>query len=85
MICICILHTIAVCSYATAVCNDELTHKMKGRTVMTEEERYEAIRHCRYVDEVVTDAPWTCTDEYLTEHKVELLVYICLNKTESLI
>ena len=52
------------------VCSDELTHSRKGRTVMTDQERYEAVRHCRYVDEVVPEAPWTLSDEYLTKHKV---------------
>lgn len=37
---------------------------------MNEKERYEAIRHCRYVDEVINDAPWSITDEFLQKHKV---------------
>lgn len=52
------------------VCNDALTHYKKGRTVMNDAERYEAVRHCRYVDEVVKDAPWELDDEFLTKHKV---------------
>jgi len=56
-------------------CNDKLTHKMKGKTVMTDDERYEALRHCRYVDEVVVDAPWTLSPEFLAEHKIDFVAH----------
>ncbi|XP_014298044.1 choline-phosphate cytidylyltransferase A [Microplitis demolitor] len=57
------------------VCNDELTHMKKGRTVMTDDERYEAVRHCRYVDEVVRDAPWELDEEYLAKHKIDFVAH----------
>ena len=37
---------------------------------MNEDERYEALRHCRYVDEIVRDAPWILDPEFLEKHKV---------------
>lgn len=64
-----------------SVCSDDLTHKFKGFTVMNEEERYEALRHCRYVDEVIRDAPWTLTAEFLEKHKVFFFLFL----TSSLI
>ncbi|KAF3858440.1 hypothetical protein F7725_011641, partial [Dissostichus mawsoni] len=54
------------------VCSDDLTHTYKGFTVMNEDERYDAISHCRYVDEVVRNAPWTLTPEFLAKHRVRM-------------
>ncbi|BES95281.1 Cholinephosphate cytidylyltransferase [Nesidiocoris tenuis] len=57
------------------VCSDELTYSKKGRTVMTDEERYEAVRHCRYVDEIVRDAPWELDDDFINKHKIDFVAH----------
>lgn len=57
------------------ICSDALTHDRKGRTVMNETERYEAVRHCRYVDEIVRDAPWELDDEFLEYHKIDFVAH----------
>ncbi|XP_022771786.1 choline-phosphate cytidylyltransferase 2-like isoform X1 [Durio zibethinus] len=56
-------------------CNDEITHKYKGKTVMTEAERYESLRHCKWVDEVIPDAPWVINQEFLDKHKIDFVAH----------
>ncbi|KAJ8475724.1 hypothetical protein OPV22_019451 [Ensete ventricosum] len=56
-------------------CSDEVTHKYKGKTVMTETERYESLRHCKWVDEVIPNAPWVITKEFLDEHKIDYVAH----------
>lgn len=57
------------------VCSDRTTHARKGKTVMADEERYEAVRHCRYVDAVLRDAPWEIDDRFLAEHKIDFVAH----------
>ncbi|CAO3609465.1 unnamed protein product [Cunninghamella echinulata] len=57
------------------VCNDIETHKRKGKTVMSDVERYEAVRHCKWVDEVVRDAPWIVTQEFLDKHQIDYVAH----------
>ncbi|KAJ4907265.1 Choline-phosphate cytidylyltransferase 1 [Raphanus sativus] len=56
-------------------CNDETTHKYKGRTVMTAEERYESLRHCKWVDEVIPDAPWVINQEFLDSNRIDYVAH----------
>ncbi|KAH9747189.1 Choline-phosphate cytidylyltransferase 2 [Citrus sinensis] len=55
--------------------NDEDTHKYKGKTVMTDKERYESLRHCRWVDEVIPDAPWVVTQDFLDKHQIDYVAH----------
>jgi len=45
--------------------------KNKGPPLMNEEERYEAIRACKWVDEVVEDAPYQTQIETLDEYNID--------------
>ncbi|XP_009132840.1 choline-phosphate cytidylyltransferase 1 [Brassica rapa] len=56
-------------------CNDETTHKYKGRTVMAAEERYESLRHCKWVDEVIPDAPWVINQEFLDNNRIDYVAH----------
>ncbi|XP_004487912.1 choline-phosphate cytidylyltransferase 1-like [Cicer arietinum] len=56
-------------------CNDETTHKYKGKTVMTEQERYESLRHCKWVDEVIPDVPWVINQEFIDKHQIDYVAH----------
>jgi len=45
---------------------------------MNEDERYESVRHCKWVDEVVKDAPWIISAEFLDEHDIDYAAHDAL-------
>ncbi|KAI9263911.1 hypothetical protein EDC94DRAFT_606487 [Helicostylum pulchrum] len=57
------------------VCNDQETHKRKGCTIMKDTERYESVRHCKWVDEVIEAAPWVVTQEFMEQHKIDYVAH----------
>lgn len=57
------------------VCGDEMTWKEKGRTIMYDRERYESVRHCKWVDEVYEDAPWVPSVEFLDKINCHYLAH----------
>lgn len=57
------------------ICSDKDTVKLKGEVVMSMDERAESLRHCRWVDEVITDAPWTITKKFLTDNRIDYVAH----------
>lgn len=54
---------------------DDVVAAYKRRPIMTLDERVAVIRACRYVDEVVPNAPDVVTAEFLAAHDISLVVH----------
>merc|ERR1712130_547785 len=57
------------------VCDDVMTNKYKGRTVMDHQMRCESMSHVKWVNEVVPEAPWWLTDEFLDKYKIDFVAH----------
>jgi len=57
------------------VCSDELVQEHKARTVMNHAERCEAARHCRWVDEVVEEAPWVIDADFVEKWEIDYVAH----------
>ncbi|RKF60337.1 putative choline-phosphate cytidylyltransferase [Erysiphe neolycopersici] len=57
------------------VTGDKETHKRKGLTVLSGQERAETVRHCKWVDEVIEDCPWIVTPSFLDENRIDYVAH----------
>jgi cytidyltransferase-like protein len=55
--------------------SDETVRAYKRVPVMTMKERIQVIAACRFVDEVIPDAPLVVTREWIDEHQLDLVVH----------
>ncbi|KAG6867465.1 hypothetical protein C0993_002487 [Termitomyces sp. T159_Od127] len=55
--------------------SDELVRRHKAQGVMTHAERLEAARHCRWVDEIVADAPWVIDEAFIQKYEIDYVAH----------
>ncbi|KAJ2934885.1 hypothetical protein H1R20_g2297, partial [Candolleomyces eurysporus] len=59
---------------------DELLNQHGCSVTWPEMERVEMVRHCRWVDEVITDIPWQVSEEFLLQRRVD---YVAIDEGTS--
>ncbi|KAG0146096.1 hypothetical protein CROQUDRAFT_657896 [Cronartium quercuum f. sp. fusiforme G11] len=57
------------------VCSDELVRKYKASPVLTSAERYESVANCKWVDQVIEDAPWQVDGAFIEKHKIDYVAH----------
>ncbi|GEM12533.1 transcription initiation factor TFIIE subunit beta [Rhodotorula toruloides] len=57
------------------VCSSTLVEQHKAKPVLSSQERYESMRHIRWVDEVVEDAPWQVDHEFIDKWKIDYVAH----------
>ena len=55
--------------------SDKTVEEHKVRPILTMEERMASVGGCRYVDEVLPDAPWILERSWIYRHNIHLVVH----------
>ena len=54
--------------------SDEDVRSYKRAPIITEEQRYEIVKSCSFVDEVIEAAPLIITEDFIKQYKIDLIV-----------
>jgi choline-phosphate cytidylyltransferase len=57
------------------IARDDDCLKYKRKPIMTQDERARSVRACKYVDDVIENAPWTITQEFLDTYKLDFVCH----------
>ena len=55
--------------------SDEVVKEYKRTPILTMRERVDAVSSCRYVDEVISEAPLVVDLKWLNKHRIDLVVH----------
>lgn len=70
-----IKQTFPNCLLLVGVCSDEDTITYKRKPVLTWKERCESVRHCKWVDEIIYDAPWVITKDFIDKYSIDYIAH----------
>jgi cytidyltransferase-like protein len=65
------------------IMSDASVRANKRMPIMTMEERVASLSGCRYVNEVIPDAPWTMNADFMEQHAIDLINSVCIPSTLS--
>ena len=57
------------------VSGQQETESLKGKTLMNEYERTEAVRNCKWVDEVICPCPWVLSKQFLDDLQIDYVAH----------
>ena len=57
------------------ICADDVVEVHKRRLILTMEERLASVAGCRYVDEVIPNAPWKFDPAWIEKYNIDLVVH----------
>ena len=57
------------------VCDDAAVERNKRKPILTMEERVASVAGCRYVDEVLPNAPWIMDKTWIEKYHIDLVVH----------
>ncbi len=55
--------------------SDKAVESYKRKPIIAEQQRYEMVKYCRLVDEVIEAAPLTITEDFIRENSIDLVVH----------
>ena len=57
------------------VSGDEETIAKKGKIVMSEKERCDILKHCKWVDEIICPCPWVITLDFVEKNNIDYVAH----------
>lgn len=57
------------------IISDEVATAYKRKPILSQDERTKVLAGCKYVDEIINDAPLIVTKEFIQQHNIDLVVH----------